>query len=585
MPSSLESLLNAPYRYYIRKHAWRVGLGLTWLFLTNLMETTIPWLVGRTLDQITAGQPVRTVAVTVGYIIGITLFLSLFRYLWRFFWSSFHHRAAEDLRNRLFAHMSTLGPSFFRSRKIGELISLISNDVNSFRMGIGPGLLILFDGIFMIGLILPMMIHISPTWTWQCLALMPFVPFVVNFILTRLHKAFHVRQGRFASMSGSAQETISGIRVIKSFAREEAQSRQFNIHSEDFRTSCNRVSMWDSIFGPALELPVALGSVLLILVGAHRVVSGEVTLGEFFAFYQYIQRMIWPMSAIGFSMGHVQESRASFKRIRDVLETKPDILDQGQIEIEHIESIEVKNLSFRYPGAEQDALSGISFRLEKGERLGVVGKTGSGKSTFIEILTRQYPVSPSTVFVNEIPIEKIRLKNLRKLIGVVPQEAFLFSRAVSENIALGLDNWELSHVQAIAGQVQLNSEIERFNGGYSALIGERGVNLSGGQKQRMTLARALAREAEMVILDDSLSAVDAKTEALILSQLSNELRKTTSIVISHRLASVKDATKILVLNQGRQEALGHHAELLQTCSTYRHFSAIQSDPANAGASV
>jgi ATP-binding cassette subfamily B protein len=320
---------------------------------------------------------------------------------------------------------------------------------------------------------------------------------------------------------------------------------------------------------------VALGSVLLLLLGTQDVISGHVTLGQFFAFYQYIQRMIWPMSAIGIGLGHVQESRASFRRIREVLEFKPDMPDTGDIAVNELQTFEVRGLSFTYPGAAAPALENVSFKLEHGECLGVVGMTGAGKSTLIDLLVRQYPVPSGTILINGISVEKITLTSLRQLIGVVPQEAFLFSRKVSENLALGLDDWDFDDVREAAGSVKLDQEIETWPSAYDALVGERGVNLSGGQKQRMTLARALARGAGLVILDDALSAVDAKTEGSILEHLRDELKRTTSIIVSHRLASVRGADKILVLKAGRVEGFGRHEELVRECATYRSLNEMQ----------
>lgn len=573
----MADLLKHPFRHYLLKHRGLVSAGLITLFLTNLLDTLVPHLVSRTIDRISAGEPMSSVWQVVGVMFAVVFLIAVFRYLWRFFWANFHHTVAEDLRNRLFAHMAFLGPTFFRPRKIGQLISLISNDVNSFRMGVGPGLLILFDGISSVLLILPFMVMISPKWTLQCLVLMPLVPFVVRGLLGKLHAEFHTRQERFADFSGSAQEIVSGVRVIKSFAQEANQTANFNVHSNAFREASNRVMFWDALFGPSMELPVALGSVVLLLLGADDVIRGSVSLGQFVAFYLYIQRIIGPMSGIGVAMGHIQEGRASFRRIREVLEFAPDIPDHGTLEIDRVDSIEVRDLTFTYPGAHSPALEGISFRLQHGQCLGIVGTTGSGKSTLIELLVRQYQVPPGTILINGISIEKIKLASLRRLIGLVPQDAFLFSRKVSENLALGLDLWDAEDVREAANQVRLAQEIETWPGGYDALVGERGVNLSGGQKQRMTLARALIREAPLVILDDALSAVDAKTEETILRYLRGELKKTTSIVVSHRLSSLRFADNILVIKNGKVETSGRHEELLRGSSTYRSLYEMQTE--------
>lgn len=572
-----QALLERPYRFYFRKH-WKLAVaGLTCLLLTNSFEVSVPWLIGRALDQLANNKGTPAIVGTVEMLLIVIFFLSIFRFFWRIFWGKFHHTVADDLRNRVFDKLTELTPSFFRQRKTGQLMSLISYDVNSFRIGIGPGMLILCDGIFLSALILPMMISISWSWTWKTLALMPFVPFVVHTIISRIHDAYHDRQNRFADLSGAAQETVSGIRVIKSFAQEDQQTGQFNQHSRAFQKASDRVAAWDAIFGPALELPVALGSVVLLLAGSNEVIQGAVTLGAFFAFYQYIQRMIWPMSAMGISISRIQESRASFQRIREVLETVPDIEDTGTVEVDQFESLEVKDLWFRYPGADEWALKGVSFRLTRGQTLGVIGATGSGKTTLVEILSRQYPFEKGHILLNGHPLESIRLSSLRKVMALVPQEAFLFSRKVSENVAFARDIWELNEVKEAASTVSLDQEIESWPKAYDALVGERGVNLSGGQKQRMTLARAIMKTGELVVLDDSLSAIDGRTEKAILSELKSELRKTTAIVVSHRLSSISWADQILVLDEGRTEALGRHTDLLHSSKTYRRLFEIQTE--------
>jgi ATP-binding cassette subfamily B protein len=442
-------------------------------------------------------------------------------------------------------------------------------------MGIGPGMLILFDGIFYAGLILPIMISISPSWTLKTLILMPLVPFTVRSLVSKIHAAYHTRQERFADMSGSAQEIVSGIRVIKCFAQENNQTGLFNNHSKKFQDSCDIVARWDSFFPPALELPVAVGSVTLLLLGAPEVMSGAVTLGSFFAFYQYIQRMIWPMEAIGSAFSQIQEGRASFNRISEVLETNSDVPDFGTITLHEFESLEVRNLNFSYPDKKELTLKNISFRLTKGQTLGIVGETGSGKTTLIELLSRQYSVPHGTILINGHSIETITMASLRHLMAIVPQEAFLFSRMVSENLAFAKDEWNQEDVRSAAESVRLDNEIESWPDRYEAMIGERGVNLSGGQKQRMTLARALMKDAGLVILDDSLSAVDARTEQKILARLQSELQKTTSIIVSHRLTSVSFADQILVLKEGQVEGHGRHQDLIAKPGTYARLYAIQ----------
>jgi ATP-binding cassette subfamily B protein len=564
-----------PYFGFARKYWKFVSLALVALLATNSLEVSVPWLIGRGLDTLTQGKPFSEIRQLTLLIVGVTLFLSFFRFLWRVFWARFHQAVADDLRNELFYKYTDLSPSFFQKNKIGKLMSLITNDVNSFRVGIGPGFLILFDALIQTLLILPIMFSISMAWTWKCLILMPFTPFTIGIVMKWLNLAYNDRQEHFSQVSGAAQEIVSGVRVIKSFAQEDTQTHHFNQFSKVYERSCNRVSFWDSLFSPVMELPVALGCVVLLLVGVPDVLAGFVTIGAFFSFYQYVQRMVWPMTAFGISMSHLQEGLASYRRIKAVLTEVPDVQDEGGLEMEALETLEVKDLTFSYPGKSEPALKNISFRLERGRSMGIVGATGSGKTTLVELLCRLYPVEPGKILINGVSIEKIKLSSLRRMIRIVPQDAFLFSKTVSENMAFSRDEWNMDDVFGAAHQVSLHDEITGWPDQYESIVGERGVNLSGGQKQRMTLARALMKDSSLAILDDTLSAVDAKTEERILEVLKGQLQHTTAIVISHKLASVTWTDQILVLNHGEVERVGRHEELVTESPTYSQLYSMQ----------
>lgn len=547
-------LLKHPYKFYWKLNRRNVCLGLTALFLTNALETLLPWLVGVGLDQITQGTEYQDVFSTVGWILLVTVFMSFSRYAWRIFWGNFHHSAAHDLRKRIFNHMMDLGPSYFQKNRIGELMSLITNDVNSFRMAIGPGCLILFDGISLVLLILPFMLFVSWKWTLVCLVLMPAVPFIVHALLERLHKAYHSRQDTFAEMSGVAQEIVTGIRVIKSFAQERFQTRYFQKFSKEFQGSCDRLAHIDAFFVPALEIPMALGCVVWLLVGGNQVIAGTLSLGMFFAFFQYVQRMVWPMEAIGFGIGHLQEGRASFNRIKNLLQTESDIPDQGTIEIKNFETLEVRDLTFTYPGQTRPALNHISFKLSAKETMAVIGPTGSGKSTLLSLLSRQYAAPLNTIFINGIAIEKIKISSLRKTLAVVPQEAFLFSKTISDNLELPGWSSDMYSSEDALRVVELDQEVLSWPSGLNSMIGERGVNLSGGQKQRLTLARALLRPAFLLLLDDCMSAVDTETEERLQNAMAGRIREHKALVfVTHRLSSALRADRLLILQEGRLE--------------------------------
>ncbi len=574
--------ISRPYPYYIRLHWRSFTLGLIALLFTNALDAIAPLLIGMAIDGIITGRPFGDVAQIVGIVILVTLALAVCRFLWRLFWGRFHHTVAEDLRNRLFAKMTELGPTFFSRQTTGGLMSLINNDVNSFRMAVGPGLLILFDSIFILLMVPVLMWKISPDWTWRCLILMPTVPFIVRSILRRTEQAYRAQQMRFAEMSGAAQEIVAGIRVIKSYAQENNQTRLFNVFSRRYADATLNVAKIDAAFGPALEIAAAAGSVILLLVGSGSLVSGAVTVGQIFAFYQYIQKMVWPMEGIGISFSHFQVGKAAFQRILDTLNQPLDVPDLGSEKLSDIASLEVKNLNFTYPGASHPTLKNINFELKKGEILGVVGATGSGKTTLADVLCRLYPTTAGAISVNSIPIENIQLENFRSLISMVPQDTYVFSRQVGENILFGHLADPGYPISEAARWVKLDEEVEAWPDGYATLIGERGVNLSGGQRQRVTLARALIRQSPLIIIDDALSAVDAKTAKSILENLRLRLRegsRCAAIVISHRLGHVAWTDRVLVMNNGQVEALGRPEEVLRQSPTYQRLHALQTQEA------
>ncbi len=592
-----------PVWTYVRKF-WRpFALGTLTLALTNLFDILTPFALMKAIDAISSGDRGKLhdgIWLYVAFMIGAVSF----RHQWRIHFGRFHHSVAEDIRNRLFKKYSELGPSFFEKNPTGELMSLMINDVNTFRMAVGPALLILLDAFFLIIFIVPFMLSISLDWTWKTMILLPFIPFIIRFMENRIAVASRNNQDRLAEMSGYTQELVTGIRVVKGFAQETHRQNAFRVFSGRYATTSNQVAKLDSFFEPALQIGVATGSVILLAWSSKDVLSGAVTLGTFVAFHEYIKRMIWPMAAIGSGLSLLQQGRSSYSRINDVLRTKPDVNDEGDQNIESFETLEVKNLTYTYPGATQPALADLSFHLHRGEVLGIVGPVGSGKSTLVQLLGRIRPAPPNTIFVNGEALEKFGIDSWRSRLAVAPQDAFLFSRTVHDNILFGQGviasevggEDTLSHALhpgalETADQVSLREEIERLPLGFRAWLGEKGVNLSGGQRQRMTIARALVhaspsapRPAQIIVLDDSLSAVDGKTEAAVLSSLRNRKStngQATAIIISHRLAAVTHADRILVLSEGRVEAIGTHSELLSTgpsgSPTYRRIYDLQNE--------
>ena len=432
VPPTPEALKKSPFLYYFRMHKRTFVIGLVCLLATNILDALPPLLIGMAIDQISGNAGFDKVGETLGILIAVTVGLSIFRYMWRIFWGRFHHSVAADLRIRIFNRYTDLGPDFYSTNSVGQLMSLINNDVNSFRMAIGPGILILMDALFILCIVPPLMISISPDWTWKTLILIPLLPFIIRKLMNAIRNSYKNQQDKFGEMSGISQEIVAGIRVIKSYAQELNQTRLFNGYNKRYEDACNQVARVDSLWSPIMELGVTTGSVILLFVGAPEVMSGAITVGSFFAFYQYIQRMIWPMTAIGLGANFIQKGRASFDRIVDLLEKEHSVPDSGTLAVSEFDTLEVKDLTFTYPNEDTPTLNNISFSLNKGETLGLVGPIGSGKSTIIELLCRQYPVETGKIILNGVSIEQYKKADLMNLFSVVPQDAFLFSRKVSE---------------------------------------------------------------------------------------------------------------------------------------------------------
>lgn len=590
-PEPLDINDRAPVRSYIRRFWAPFSLGTLTLALTNLFDILTPFALMKAIDAISNRQPdalLRAIGLYLLFMLGAVSF----RHQWRIHFGRFHHSVADDLRNRLFRKYTELGPRFFEKNPTGELMSLMINDVNTFRMGVGPGLLILMDGVFLIVFIIPFMLSISVDWTWKTLILIPFIPFVIRFMEDRIGKASRINQDRLAELSGYTQELVSGIRVVKGFAQEPHRQNRHRYFSDLYASSCNLVAKYDAFFEPALQIGVATGSVILLAWGSADVLSGAVTLGTFVAFHEYIKRMIWPMAALGSGLSMLSQARSSYNRMAEVFSAQPEVSNSAQLSIDDFQSMKVRNLTYTYPEATLPALSDVSFELRKGQRIGIVGPVGSGKSTLIQIICRIREAPAGSVFVNDKDLREYSVESWRSHVAVTPQEPFLFARTIQSNLLFGQNEGLLTdtHDRAleVADAVRIRTEIERLPRAFQAWLGEKGVNLSGGQRQRMTMARSLSRlsavsgdnqnAASILILDDSLSAVDTATEKALLEGL-EEVRKKdrplTLVVVSHRINAVQASDCILVLNNGRIEAQGRHEELLSSSETYRTLCMLQ----------
>lgn len=569
-------LLKRPLWYYIKNNPRAFSLGMLFLVITNALDGIYPLIMKTAIDQIEKRSPLDEIGKTCLLFLAIMSGLAITRYGWRTYFGKFHTYAAEHIRQKLFRKITSLGPNFFHKNQVGELMSLLTNDIQSFRQAIGPGLLILADGVIIIAVVLPIMITMNWEWTWKTLIFLPLVPFLIWRVMRLIHANYKAQQDRFSELTGVAQETVGGIRVIKSFAQEDNRTRLFNGVSSAFEKACNKVARIDALFMPVMEFGVTSGSVILLFVAKDDIYSGAVTIGTFVAFHRYIQKMVWPMTALGMGFSYFQKGYASFDRIKEVLNTETDIPDNGTYVIEKFESLEFKNVSYKHKGSSLYVLKNISFSLKAGESLGIMGPVGAGKTTLLHLLSRMYPLEEGQILVNDIPIEDIQQESLRKTFLLVPQEAFLFSESISDNVSFGLrEKASEEEILRMTEIVDLSKEIDSLPHKYDSQLGERGVNLSGGQKQRLTIARGLIMKTPVLVLDDSLSAVDTKTEKAIEEELAKSHSTTSLIIVAHRLSSLKGVDKLLILKDGHVEAWGTYPEVLKVSPTFQKIIQIQ----------
>ncbi|MCC6278314.1 MAG: ABC transporter ATP-binding protein [Oligoflexia bacterium] len=563
------------FRILYGRYFWS---GLALLTITNALDVIPPLIIMRGIDQITnrASEPeLLKTALIFG---GLTLALSFVRFHWRMQWGRYHQNLARDLRNRIFTKLTQLGPTFYTKNSTGELMSLISNDVESVRMGMGPGVLVLTDAFLYFVTIPPIMMTLSWSLTWKTLILLPLLPVFVHWLGNIIDRRFSLVQERFSELSGITQENIAGIRLVKSYVQEDHQTEIFNRKSRQFHEAALKVAWPESFMHPVMEFCVSVGVFVLILWGGRDVIAGTLTVGTFFAFHRYISKMAWPMTAIGWGFSLVSQARSSIRRIDEFLSTPLDTNTNPETArpLERIESVQVKDLSFSYPASNTPALQNLSFQISDSETLGVIGPVGAGKTTIINLLTGLYLVDRNKIFINGVDINDIPVSELRKQIAVIPQDAFLFSQTVVENLGFGLTELpspELS--RRYARVTAFEQEVETLPQKWETLLGDRGVNLSGGQKQRLTMARALIRQSSLVIFDDSLSSVDAETESTILSALKDELAGKMKIIVSHRLSAVRSCDQLLVLHQGTAEALGNPSEVAKQSRTLQELLRLQ----------
>jgi ATP-binding cassette subfamily B protein len=534
----------------------------------------IPWLLKLAIDALKSSGAgagprealPRILALGAGMVAaGVAAAAFLYLQRWLIIGASRH--VEYDLRQDLFRHVQGLDLGFFGRKKTGDLMANFTNDLNALRDVAGPGLMYAASMTIALVSSIALMIAISPTLTLVAFAPYPLVSVVTFFFGRAMYRRSRRVQDLFGAISSRAQEDLTGARVIRAYRQEDACAGNFLRLNAAYLEANLDVARLRARFVAAMEVLAGSGLVVALLVGGRQVIRGTLSLGSLVAFSAYLAELIWPVIAVGFVIGMLQRGSSAAGRIEEVLRAAPEIVPGPRRE-RPAPRIAFERVSFRYPGATADALREVSFVLEPGRTLGIVGRTGSGKSTVLKLLPRFYDPTGGRITLDGVDLRERDLDALRASIGYAPQDAFLFSRTVAENIAYGAPQAGRAAIEEAAARVGLRGEIEGFPGGFDAMVGERGITLSGGQRQRVSLARALLPEPELLLLDDTLSSVDAVTETVILEQLQRYRAGRTAIVVSHRISAVRDAHRILVLDGGRVVEEGDHAALVARGGLY-----------------
>lgn len=562
-----------PLLKYFKKYKWGYILGIFFLLFIDVVQLYIPQILKYFANDYQRGVLTMASATKYAILTIVTgLMVAVARYFWRNFIIGNSMRVDYDLRKDFFWKLTSLSQNFFNTHKTGDLMSLATNDINAVRMTLGQGIIMFIDSTFLLILNLIMMIVTTNVlFASKVLFTIPLIILLVTRFGGVIHSHFKAVQAQYGKITDRAQENFSGIRIIKAFGQEEENEKLFREENQKYYDKNIELAKLQSFFNPFIQVLSNLSYLFLLFFGAKEVMAGTMLLGEFIAFNAYLGLMMWPARALGMVIVFMQKGAASMDRLTNIFKTQPEIVDGADaIELDNIKGeIEFKNVSFKYAKDLPYALKDISFKIEPGKTLAILGRTGSGKSSIVNVLLRLYDVDQGEILVDGHNIKDLTLNSLRENISYVPQDDFLFSKTVKENIEFHYEEeLDMAMIEKYAKIAGVYDDVMDFKDGFDTILGERGVTLSGGQKQRVSIARALAKEKNVLIMDDSLSAVDTQTEEEILENLSKDEGHVSKIIISHRVSTIQDADEILFIEDGAIVERGTHDELVKLGGRY-----------------
>jgi len=555
---------------YFRPYKVSLVTGILCILAGVLFNLSIPLIVGQAIDENWTSLSWSNLTVSALKVLGASLVSGAFLYLQRRILIGMSRKVEYDLRRDFYAHLVDQPLSFFQEHRVGDLMARASNDLAAVRQLAGPMIMYTLQTVFVVLLVLPLMLMLNWWLTFLLFVTMPLVSLTVKVFGQQVHIRFEKIQDFFAQITARAQENFTGVRVVRAYAQESAEIAAFNALNREFAEKNLSLVKIDALMRPLMQFLIGIGFVLIIWAGVPLAIRGEITVGDFTVFNMYLMRLIWPLIALGYVVNLFQRGTASLKRMNAILAVKPTILDVLQTRSQEpiAGEIEFRNLTFRYRTNDEPVLRDINLKIAVGQSVAFVGRTGSGKSTLVNLIPRLLEAPENTVFIDGVSVRDYQLAQLRSSIGYVPQETFLFSDTLAENVAFGVDKTERTDVEWAAEIAGLSEDVRAFPAGFDTLVGERGITLSGGQKQRTAIARAVLRAPRILILDDALSSVDTYTEEKILGRLRGVMRDRTSLIVSHRISTVRDADLICVLDEGQIVERGTHQKLLALGGEY-----------------